>query len=1322
VANTITVTYKVNEDGSLQKIAQGAEKAAQATDKVTKASANHNKVQKGVAQTGLSSAKSFSKMSSGIQGGLVPAYATLAAHVFAVTAAFGVLSRSQAVQQLTEGLLFTGRAAGDNLTIVTANLREITENAVSSAEAMRALAVGVSAGFSESQMEGLTKVAKGASLALGRDMTDALDRLVRGAAKLEPEILDELGIMVRLDDATENYAATLGVAADDLTQFERRMAFTNAIIEQGEAKFGALSASVASNPFNQLAATFDDLVKGGMNFINLVVGPIAGFLAGNMAALIATMGVLGTGVINMMVPALTQAGAASADLAKQMADSAKQTIAATKATAGSPKVFTKLSKQIADGTASAEDYTKAQDSLRKSVDLHKKQLPGMLETHKADSDTIKKKVLTIKENEFALYQLTNAQQLETLSTKQSAQADILANASAGNFRVTIQLLRAELLRESIQLKVSTLEKGFLASAYARVTAWAGFAALSVKAFGLALLQSIPVIGQVIMAAMLLWEGIKWMFGDDAKKTANPLLDVLKEGKERFEEYPNIINQMATSYDAATTALDKYLISLKTQNGLLKQTVAQMSNLRIAEEVKAKYDKVTATSNLLKAQKKEKDARAILAQAGVEVAEGEKASWLQWTKEFVLGTLYRNGIDSKTRTAALDALNEAVDAQKEAQTIIDEASSRIAAGPSEERMRGAIENLEKYRESQIRMQESVAKGSEEYKSHGRHVSLVTDMLNRLSAETLPVIEQELSALSATTNKTTESFQALIDIGKEVDAMFAKRAANSGTFAEELTLLGKGKDAIKRTDSTEKQNAVLTKTFSNFKDQDGNALVTNEESLDKLIGRYKEVADFRKAEAKNDQILQNSNDVLNKAGLQTVALLATQTDLNNKLTNIVKEKALAKAAGLDGEKEEVERLKILNSLEKTRIDLINDRQKTSARLGGDAIGSVTAVTAYAETNADAFDGASNADKIKMLSEAVQPMMKDLEKLGPQGELIASAIQGTLQLGEAFERLTEKLQTFGFTSNMTFDDMKAKFMSLDFKQKLQVIGAGLQVAGAAVAALGNAIAAAAANNIAGVDNQIAAEKKRDGQSAASLEKIKALEARKEQMKRKEFETNKKFQIANAIIATAVGVTQALAIPGIGMFLAPIIAAMGMAQVAIISGMTYQGGASGVASASPSKISVGNRQNSVDLANSKSASGELAYMRGESGIGSSASNFKPAFTGAKYRAAGGMAGYMVGEQGPELFMPDRPGRVVPAGEVGNAVSAPVNVSFSIQTIDSQDMEQALIRQRGNIIGMIREAANNHGEFFLESVNTQSYETGGGGRQYDGTSGLKSK
>ena len=42
----------------------------------------------------------------------------------------------------------------------------------------------------------LAEVAKNAAGALGRDVNDALDRLTRGVTKLEPELLDEIGIMV----------------------------------------------------------------------------------------------------------------------------------------------------------------------------------------------------------------------------------------------------------------------------------------------------------------------------------------------------------------------------------------------------------------------------------------------------------------------------------------------------------------------------------------------------------------------------------------------------------------------------------------------------------------------------------------------------------------------------------------------------------------------------------------------------------------------------------------------------------------------------------------------------------------------------------------------------------------------------------------------------------------------------------------------------------------------------------------------------------------------------------------------------------------------
>ena len=71
MANTITVTYKVNEDGSLSKIAKGADKAAKSTDKATNSANRYNKAQKGVAQAGMNSTKAFSKMSGDMGGGAV---------------------------------------------------------------------------------------------------------------------------------------------------------------------------------------------------------------------------------------------------------------------------------------------------------------------------------------------------------------------------------------------------------------------------------------------------------------------------------------------------------------------------------------------------------------------------------------------------------------------------------------------------------------------------------------------------------------------------------------------------------------------------------------------------------------------------------------------------------------------------------------------------------------------------------------------------------------------------------------------------------------------------------------------------------------------------------------------------------------------------------------------------------------------------------------------------------------------------------------------------------------------------------------------------
>ena len=138
------------------------------------------------------------------------------------------------------------------------------------------------------------------------------------------------------------------------------------------------------------------------------------------------------------------------------------------------------------------------------------------------------------------------------------------------------------------------------------------------------------------------------------------------------------------------------------------------------------------------------------------------------------------------------------------------------------------------------------------------------------------------------------------------------------------------------------------------------------------------------------------------------------------------------------------------------------------------------------------------------------------------------------------------------------------------------------------------------------------------------------------------------------------------------------------------------------PQNIQIGKRDNRVDVSRGATA-GELAFLRGERGVGSTANNFTPSgAAGMRSYAAGSM---LVGEQGPEVVTPSVPVDVIPNDRLGEGTS---NVNFTINAIDAIGVQEVLMEQRGNIIGMIREAAHEHGEEFIEAVNSDTY--GGAG------------
>ena len=80
---------------------------------------------------------------------------------------------------------------------------------------------------------------------------------------------------------------------------------------------------------------------------------------------------------------------------------------------------------------------------------------------------------------------------------------------------------------------------------------------------------------------------------------------------------------------------------------------------------------------------------------------------------------------------------------------------------------------------------------------------------------------------------------------------------------------------------------------------------------------------------------------------------------------------------------------------------------------------------------------------------------------------------------------------------------------------------------------------------------------------------------------------------------------------------------------------------------------------------------------------------------------GVVVGERGPEVITPSVPVDVTPNFALDGASS---NVNFTINAVDAAGVEDVLMNQRGNIIRMIREAANENGEDFLTQVDPMAY------------------
>lgn len=251
--NKIFIDVEIN--GKFQKVAVDANKLGDSLGHVSKNARTADRNVKGAAQASSNGTKNFAKMAQGLTGGLVPAYAAVAAQVFALTAAFNFLKNAADLQNLKASQVSYAQSTGMAMQSMTKQIQDASGQMIGFKEAAQAAAMGAAKGFTSAQLTALAEGAGKAATAMGRSYQDTFDRLLRGVSKAEPELLDELGITLRLEKATKDYAAAIGVSADSLTAAQRSQAVYLETMRQLNDNFGAVKQ--ATNPFQQLAVTLE---------------------------------------------------------------------------------------------------------------------------------------------------------------------------------------------------------------------------------------------------------------------------------------------------------------------------------------------------------------------------------------------------------------------------------------------------------------------------------------------------------------------------------------------------------------------------------------------------------------------------------------------------------------------------------------------------------------------------------------------------------------------------------------------------------------------------------------------------------------------------------------------------------------------------------------------------------------------------------------------------------------------------------------------------------------------------------------------------------
>ena len=167
--------------------------------------------------------------------------------------------------------------SGEGAGIALNKLKKATNDTMSEfdlfQQANNAMVLGVSQNSDE--MAEMFDIAQRLGRALGRDTASSVESLVTGIGRQSRLMLDNIGIIVKSEEAYKKYAKELGKTSDKLTDAEKKQAFLEATMESARAKVAQLGDELPTTQDK-----LDQLATSSVNFSTAIGNTLSPAISG----------------------------------------------------------------------------------------------------------------------------------------------------------------------------------------------------------------------------------------------------------------------------------------------------------------------------------------------------------------------------------------------------------------------------------------------------------------------------------------------------------------------------------------------------------------------------------------------------------------------------------------------------------------------------------------------------------------------------------------------------------------------------------------------------------------------------------------------------------------------------------------------------------------------------------------------------------------------------------------------------------------------------------------------------------------------------------